>query len=142
MNNATFEEGQENSSCEKAAAAASADSTSTATTTTNTTTVAVDSVLSPNACNVKKRTVSDRSPAIKSRKKTTSEVPSVSAPNQKFQSPRKLDIDEKENDAVAAEDNDNKENRTPGPTPYWKVSGENKQNIHCLHRCTFFFYFF
>lgn len=125
MNNATFE-GQENSSCKTTAAAASTDTTvtATATATASTNTVAADSVLSPNACNVKKRTVSDRSPAIKSRKKTTSEVPSVSTPNQKLQSPRKLDIDEKENDVVAAEDNDNKENRTPGPTPYWKIAEE------------------
>lgn len=47
----------------------------------------------------KKRTVSDRSPAIKSRKKTQESV----TPKTKR----------------APED---KENRTPGPTPYWLVS--------------------
>lgn len=88
------------------------------------TATATEMILSPNSCNMKKRTVSERSPAIKSRKKTTPVVPSNSTPNTKHQSPIRMDKDQV-NSTVETEDQcDNKENRTPGPTPYWKIAEE------------------
>jgi len=87
-------------------------------------TTATDMILSPNACNMKKRTVSERSPAIKSRKKTTP-VPSNCTPNHKDQTPIRMDDDKVKSIVDDAEDHtENKENRTPGPTPYWKVRKE------------------
>lgn len=64
---------------------------------------------------LKKRTVSDRSPAIKSRKKT----PGQQGGTPPIQNTNSTPIPSQEkNDPVLAD----KENQTPGPTPYWKVS--------------------
>lgn len=59
---------------------------------------------SPVKNNAKKRTVSDRSPAVKSRKKTPVQGTPV-----------------RSKDAEKVGTRVEKENRTPGPTPYWKV---------------------
>ena len=60
-------------------------------------------------CSVKKRTISDRSPMVKSRKKTPVQGTPIS---NSTTSPSAFQYDS---------NCENKENRTPGPTPYWKV---------------------
>jgi hypothetical protein len=76
-----------------------------------------------NANNKKKRTVSDRSPAIKSRKRT----PVQGTPTKQQQQSQSKDLEKYDHDTL-----EEKENCTPGPTPYWKVRFEF-QELSCIY---------
>ncbi len=76
--------------------------------------------------NRKKRTVSDRSPALKSRKKTTTTATSTTGKRVES-TPTKKGVGKiggKDSEQKTNIDSDDKENipLTPGVTPYWKVS--------------------
>ena len=76
-----------------------------------------------NANNKKKRTVSDRSPAIKSRKRT----PVQGTPTKQQSQSQSKDLEKDDHDTL-----EEKENCTPGPTPYWKVRFEF-QELSCIY---------
>ena len=74
--------------------------------------------------NRKKRTVSDRSPALRSRKKTT--IAATSTEKRTASTPSKDSVKKltgKENEPNNHSSGDDKENvlLTPSVTPYWKV---------------------